>query len=130
MQLPALLLLLQAALVVVVGNISQQQSFLGDGQEATLHGGHLQENKQVGLGGAGGHHGDRVRVDGSETHGSRGRCVQVHDAAHVGPDAVDGAVRTEAAGIHREGGGPLLDDLTQDVDLHLKEQKHQQHQSE
>lgn len=56
--------------------------------------------------------------------------MQVHNAANIGPDAVDGTVGTEATGVHTEGGGPLLDHLTQDVDLYLMKQRHQQLQSE
>ncbi len=38
LQFSALLLVVQAALVVVVGNVTQDQSLLGNGQNAALHG--------------------------------------------------------------------------------------------
>lgn len=37
LQLPALLLLIQASLVVIVGDVSQDHGLLGNGQDAALH---------------------------------------------------------------------------------------------
>lgn len=37
LQIPALLLVVQAALVIVVGDVTQEQGLLGDGEDSTLH---------------------------------------------------------------------------------------------
>lgn len=45
LQLSALLLIIQAALVAVVGNVTQDQCLLRNGQNAALHRRHLKQKK-------------------------------------------------------------------------------------
>lgn len=52
----------------------------------------------------------------------------MHNAADIGPDAVDGTVGAEATGVDLQVGGALVNDLAKDVDLHLQETETPAHQ--
>lgn len=54
------------------------------------------------------------------THRSRGRRVEVKQAANVWSGRVNGRVEAELLFVHAQAGAALLHHLTQDIHLHLR----------
>lgn len=65
----------------------------------------------------------RSRRDWTETYSSSGRCAYVNDAAHIRSHRVNGSVRAKASRVDLQVGGSLIDHVTNNIHLHLENQR-------